>query len=136
MSVGDEPKPLFWVGSMLKDLKKCPGGVQDVMGYALYLAQIGRKHPAAKPLKGFGGANVLEIVEDHEGGCTYRGVYAVKFAGAVYGLHVFKKKSKKQSKTPRHEIELIQQRLRAAKVHYEEWIADQEAEEADSHAPN
>ena len=60
-----------------------PGEVQDVFGYALYLAQSGSKHGQAKPLKGLGSAAVLEVVEDWKGD-TYRAVYTVKFSRAVY----------------------------------------------------
>lgn len=69
-------KPLYWLGSVRKDLKAMPEAVQDTFGYALYLAQTGRKHADAKPLKGFGSACVLEVVEsDHTG--TFRAVYVV-----------------------------------------------------------
>lgn len=111
-------KPLLWVGSTRKDLKKCPSEVQHVMGFALRQAQEGQKHVNAKPLKGFGGAGVLEVVEDHDGN-TYRSVYTVRFAGVVYVLHVFQKKSKKGSKTPKPEVDLIKQRLKATKDDYE-----------------
>src|SRR5438876_7419309 len=111
-------KPIRWVGSTRKDIKKCPPEVQHVMGFALRQAQEGQKHLNAKPLRGFGGAGVLEVIEDHDGN-TYRAVYTVKFADIVYVLHVFQKKSKKGSKTPKHEVDLIKQRLKAAKDDYE-----------------
>lgn len=87
------------------------------IGYALHFAQMGDKHPSAKPLKGFGGAGVLEIVEDHDGS-TYRAVYTVRFSDAVYVLHAFQKKSRKRAKTPKQEIELVRQRLRRAEEDY------------------
>jgi phage-related protein len=93
------------------------------VGYAIWFAQMGDKHPSAKPLKGFKGASVLEIVEDYAGD-TYRAVYTVRFARAVYVLHVFQKKSKSKIKTPRHEIDLIEARLRWAKADYERWIKE------------
>ena len=99
------PKPLFWVGSSIEDLREFPEDVKQAFGYALYLAQMGRKAPHAKPLKGFGGAGVLEIVEDHVGD-TYRTIYTVRFADAVYVLHTFQKKSKKGIATPKKEIEI------------------------------
>lgn len=111
-------KPLYWVGSSKEDLKKSPADVRQVMGYALYLAQTGRRHPDAKPLKGFGGAGVLEIVEQHKGD-AYRGVYTVKLRGAVYVLHAFKKKSKRGVKTPRREIQTVRRRLRMAERFHE-----------------
>lgn len=112
--------PVMWVSSSLDDIRKLPVNVRDTIGFALYLAQCGEKHAAAKPLKGFSGAGVLEVVEDHRGN-TYRAVYTVRFAEVVYVLHVFQKKSKSGIKTPQHEIELIRDRLKLAQSHYEEY---------------
>jgi len=114
--MSDSSKPLQWVGSSKKDLLAMPGDVIDVFGYALHLAQMGKKHDQAKPMKGFGGAGVLEVVEDHMGN-TYRSVYAVKIAAKVYVLHCFQKKSTKGIETPKHEIDLIRERLKAAQAH-------------------
>ena len=113
MSNGEPPKPLFWVGSSKRDLKGFPLAIRRMMGFALFQAQAGGKHMDAKPLKGFGGAGVLEVVADLEGS-TFRAVYTVKFAGAVYVLHAFQKKSKAGIATPRRDLELIRQRLREA----------------------
>lgn len=93
-----------------------PGDVIDVFGFALHLAQTGKKHEQAKPLRGFGGASVLEVVEDHVGG-TYRAVYTVKIADAVYVLHCFQKKSNQGIETPKQEMDLIRERLKAAQAH-------------------
>jgi phage-related protein len=106
-------KPVIWVGSSRKDLRAFPSPVQDYMGYALYIAQRGGKHRDTKPLSGFGGAGVVEIVKDHRGD-TFRAVYTVRFAGTVYVLHAFQKKSKSGRETPRRDMELIKQRLREA----------------------
>ena len=106
-------KPLYWVGSSKKDLMALPETVVDLFGYALYLAQVGKKHEQAKPLKGFGSAGVLEIVEDWEGN-TYRAVYTVRFADSVFVLHVFQKKSKRGAATPKRELDLIRERLKVA----------------------
>lgn len=115
----DEPiKPVSWVGGSYKDFRTFPDPVQDAMGYALYRAQIGAKDESAKPLKGFGGAGVLEIVTDHVGD-TFRAVYTVKFATAIYVLHAFQKKSKAGIKTPTEDLELIQRRLKAAEEDYQ-----------------
>ncbi len=81
-------KSLRFVGASYKDLKGLPKDVRRVMGFALDQAQRGGKHPDAKPLKGFGGAGVLEIVEDHDRS-TYRGIYTVRFEEIIYVLHVF-----------------------------------------------
>lgn len=111
-----QPKPIFWVASSKKDLRALPRSVQDVFGYALHLAQTGRKHDQAKPLKGFGSAGVLEVVEDFRSD-TYRAVYTVKFGDAVYVLHCFQKKSSHGIGTPKPDIDLIRERLRAAEAH-------------------
>src|SRR5438105_14545994 len=104
-------KPLLWIGSSRRDFRAMPAAVESDMGYALYLAQQGDKHRNAKPLKGFGGAGVVEIVTDHRGD-TFRCVYTVRFVGSVYVLHVFQKKSKTGRETPKTDIALIAQRLR------------------------
>jgi phage-related protein len=106
----DHVKSLRWVGSSKKDLLTMPDDVVDVFGFALHLAQLGRKHGQAKPLKGFGGAGVLEVIEDHKGD-TYRAVYTVKIADIVYVLHCFQKKSTKGIETPKHEMDLIRELL-------------------------
>ncbi len=121
------PKPVFWVASSKKDLKKCPVPVRQTVGQALFEAQKGGKHPDVKPLKGFKGRGVLEVVEDHDGS-TFRAVYTVKFAGAVYVLHVFQKKSKSGIKTPSEEIEKVEARLKAAERHYADWTEQQKQE--------
>jgi phage-related protein len=110
-------KSIVWIGSSRRDLKSFPAEVKDVMGYALYQAQVGRKAPSAKPLAGFGGAGILEIVEDHQTD-TYRAVYTVKFSELVYVLHAFQKKSKKGIATPKPDIDLIKRRLRVAEEDY------------------
>jgi phage-related protein len=110
-------KPLHWIASAKKDYLSFPIEVQDEMGYALGLAQLGAKHPNAKRWKGEG-AGVLEIVEDHRGD-TYRAVYTVRFANTVYVLHAFQKKSKSGIKTDQTDVKLIAERLKRAKTDYE-----------------
>jgi phage-related protein len=110
-------KAVAWIGSSYKDFRAFPDPVQDAMGYALYQAQIGAKHDSAKPLRGFGGAGVLEIIADHVGD-TFRAVYTVKFATAIYVLHAFQKKSKSGIKTRSEDLDLIQRRLKAAEADY------------------
>lgn len=109
-------KPVEWIGSSKADLKTFPAEVQQHMGYALYHAQAGTKHRDAKPLKGLG-AGLLEVVSRYAGG-SYRTVYAVRFAKAVYVVHAFKKKAKKGIATPKHEIGVVKARLRHAEQHY------------------
>ncbi|MBI5873247.1 MAG: type II toxin-antitoxin system RelE/ParE family toxin [Candidatus Omnitrophica bacterium] len=110
-------KELYFAGSSREDLKEFPEDVRLDIGYALFEAQRGLKPLSAKPLKGFGGASVLEII-DNFAGDTYRAVYTVKFQKAVYVLHCFQKKSKHGIKTPQQEMELIKQRLRMAHEDY------------------
>lgn len=110
-------KPLFFVGSARENLKAFPEEVKDATGYALYLAQMGEKHPHAKPLKGFGGAGVLEVIENHDGD-TYRTVYTVRLQHAIYVLHAFQKKSRRGIATPLREIERVRSRLRQADEHH------------------
>ncbi len=110
---------VHFVGSSRKDLKALPKAVRFVFAYALLLAEGGLKHPDAKPLKGFGGAGVLEVVENADSD-TFRAVYSVKFGKMVYVLHAFKKKSKVGSKTPPRDMELITKRLKEAEQHYKD----------------
>ncbi len=112
-------KPVVWVGSSRRDLREMPQQVRRDIGQALYAAQQGVTDPAAKPLKGFGGARVMEIVERYRAD-AYRAVYTVQFDNAVYVLHVFQKKSKSGIATPKQEIELIRRRLAEAERHYRE----------------
>ncbi|WP_414541197.1 type II toxin-antitoxin system RelE/ParE family toxin [Nostoc sp. CCY0012] len=121
-------KPIEWVGNSLEDLKEFPEEVQQVVGYALYLAQFGEKHLSVKPLKGFKGAGVLEVVEDFDGD-TYRAVYTVKLAGVIYVLHAFQKKSKQGIATPKQDVDLIESRLKRAKVHHLENYSKRNKEE-------
>jgi phage-related protein len=113
-----EARPVVWVGGSKEDLKRFPEVVQKAVGYALWFAQIGSKHPHAKPLHGFGGAGVVEVVEDADRD-TYRAVYTVKFKDFVYVLHCFQKKSKHGAKTPRADVAVIKLRLRQAQADYQ-----------------
>ncbi len=105
-------KPIRWVGSSYDDLLALPEEVRREVGYALYVAQNGDKADNAKPLKGMGGG-VIEVVENYDGD-TYRAVYTVRFASAVYVLHAFQKKSKRGIATPPKDMKLIEARLKAA----------------------
>lgn len=105
--------PLAWLGSSKKDLMALPLEVRKFFGHALDFAQRGDRHDATKVLKGFGGAGVLEVVEDDQGG-TYRAVYTVKFKAAVFVLHVFQKKSKSCIATPKPDLDIIRDRLKVA----------------------
>ena len=120
-------KPLFWIRSSKRDLKAMPAAVQDIAGGALDDVQWGLTPAEAKPLKGFGGASVQEIVCDHDGN-AYRAVYTVQFPKAVYVLHCFQKKSKKGIKTPKLDKELIASRLIDAREEYEKRIKENDEE--------
>ncbi len=117
------PKPVRWVGSSKDDLSAFPDDVKRRVGGALWDAQLGGKAPFAKPLKGFGGAGVLEVVDDFDGD-TYRAVYTIRFAGVVYVLHAFQKKSRRGIATPKADIDLVVQRLRRAEEDYRQWLGD------------
>ena len=108
-----QEKPLAWLGSSKKDLMSLPMRVRKFFGHALDFAQRGQQHDAAKVLKSFGGAGVLEIVE-HDQGNAYRAVYTVKFREAVFVLHVFQKKSKSGIATPKPDMDIIRARLKVA----------------------
>ena len=125
MSDMPDLKPVVWVGSARADLTAFPDEVKDSIGFALFAAQQGGKHRDAKPLRGFSGAGVLEIVADHDGD-TYRAVYTLRFPRRVYVLHAFQKKSKKVIKTPKAEIELIKSRLKRAAEEHAVWMEQQE----------
>src|ERR1700722_1221933 len=111
-------RPLLWVRSSKRDYRDFPADVQDRFGFALFLAQTGQHPPSAKPLRGLG-SGVVELVEDFDGD-TYRAVYTVRFADAIYVLHAFKKKSKHGIKTAKADIDLIAQRLRDAASDHQE----------------
>jgi phage-related protein len=112
LDVGNECRPLYWVGSSHEDLKEFPDQVWDIIGHALNIAQWGGKSPKAKLLKNIG-SGVIEVVADYNGD-TYRAVYIVRLASGIYVLHCFQKKSKHGIKTPQKEIDLIKQRLNEA----------------------
>jgi phage-related protein len=128
-SAGAKLRPVHWIGRSLADLKEFPDLAQRNIGFALWFAQRGDKHPSAKPLKGFGGSGVLEIVGVLHGD-TYRAIYTVRFAKSIYVLHAFKKKSKSGIKTPRHELALIESRLKWAAADYQRWLKEQANEES------
>jgi phage-related protein len=112
-------KSLIWLGSSRRDFMEFPEEVKSEMGYALFQAQAGGRHRKAKTFRGGGDAGVVEMIDDHRGD-TYRTVYTVRFAAAVYVLHAFQKKSKSGISTPRSDLDIIDQRLRnAAKLHKE-----------------
>lgn len=119
MATARDVKPLRWVASSKKDLMGMPEPIKDTFGFALYLAQVGSRHTQAKVLKGFGSAGVLEVIEDADGG-TYRAIYTVRFADAVYVLHCFQKKSTQGIATPKLDMNLVRERLKAAALHAQE----------------
>jgi len=118
MSTQRQEKPLHWVGSAKKDLLALPDEVIDDVGYALGAVQLGATPPQAKHWKGEG-SGVLELVDNHRGD-TFRAVYTVRFAKAVYVLHCFQKKSSSGVRTAQTDIDLIHERLKVAQQHYKD----------------
>jgi phage-related protein len=110
-------KSVIWIGPTRRDLRAMPKKVRQDIGQALYAAQRGVTDPAAKALRGFGGARVMEIVERYRGD-AYRAVYTAQFADAVYVLHVFQKKSTSGIATPKPDMELIRRRYAEAERHH------------------
>lgn len=110
-------KALNWIGSTKKDLLSLPKEIRKTFGFGLYLAQTGLMHENAKPLKGFGGASVIEIIDMDRSG-TYRAVYTVKIKDTIFVLHIFQKKSKQAIKTPKEDIDLIHSRLKQAEDYF------------------
>jgi len=120
-------KPLIFVGPSRRDLQAFPEDAKDAIGLTLMRIQFGDRPPSVKPLHGFGGASVLEVIADDDGN-TYRTVYTVKFAGRIYVLHAFQKKSRSGRATPKNHIELIKQRLKQAEQIHRQWLIDIEAQ--------
>lgn len=121
MGTGEMPgKPVRWMGSAKEDLSAFPAEVKWRVGSAIWRAQIGSKADYAKPLRGFGGASVMEVVDDYDGE-TYRAVYTIQFAEVIYVLHAFQKKSRKGIETSKADLDLIHARLVRAKKDYQEW---------------
>jgi phage-related protein len=113
----EKRKEVRFIASARSDLHAFPKEVKLVVGTAITAAELGGKHKDVKVMKGFGGAHVLEIIDDYDGD-TYRAVYTVKFAEVLYVLHAFQKKSKKGSETPKSDMDLIKLRLKAAELDY------------------
>jgi phage-related protein len=112
-------RPVIWIGSSRRDLRGFPREVRRNIGQALYAGQQGETDPSAKPLRGFGGGSVLEIIAEHHGD-TWRTVYTVRYAEAIYVLHAFQKKSKRGIATPKKDMDIIHQRLaEAERLHRE-----------------
>ena len=112
-------RQIVWVGSSRRDLRGFPRKVRRDVGRALYAAQRGETDPSARPMKGFGGGSVLEIIADYSGN-TWRGVYTVRYSEAIYVLHAFQKKSKSGIATPKRGLDLIHHRLaEAERLHRE-----------------
>jgi phage-related protein len=109
-----QEKPIYWLRDAKRQLKGFPDEVQSEVGFALYQAQVGERHPASKPMKGL---NAVEIVSDFDGN-TFRGVYTTKFKNTIFVLHCFQKKAKNGIATPGSELDLIRKRLRDAEKIY------------------
>ena len=110
-------KPVIWIESSRRDLRSMPPEVRRNIGQGLYTAQQGMTDPAAKPLKGFVGTRVMGVVERYRGD-AYRAIYTAHFSIAIYVLHVFQKKSKRGTATPKPDVDLIRNRLAEAERDY------------------
>jgi phage-related protein len=117
-------KQCYFVGSAKRAISAMPKEVRAAFGVALFMAQTGTEADNVKALKGFGGRGVLEVIEGHDGD-TYRAVYTVKFATAVYVLHAFQKKSKSGIATPKHELDLIAARLKDAEALHRHFASEE-----------
>ena len=115
-----QQRKIIYLGSSQKDARKLPKDVQELFAYALDIALAGGQHEDVKPLNGFHGRSVVEVVSDYRGD-TFREVYTVRFEEAVYVLHVFQKKSKKGIATPKEDTELIKKRLKWAEALHKEF---------------
>ncbi len=121
-------KDIEWVGRSREALREFPQDVRRTMGFALREAQRGDKNERAKPLKGFGGAGVLEIVDDFDSD-TYRTMYTVRFVDTVYVLHAIQKKSTHGIETPQREMDTVRRNLaRVEQVEAERTKARKEQE--------
>lgn len=108
-------KKVRWVASALDDLKALPKEVQSDIGFILDRVQRGMHHPRIKNMKGLAGVQEIRVDFNRD---TYRGIYTVKFGDYVYVLHVFKKKSKQGISTPKSDVEIVRQRLKAIQKGY------------------
>ncbi|MCA8929931.1 MAG: type II toxin-antitoxin system RelE/ParE family toxin [Alphaproteobacteria bacterium] len=105
-----DTRPIGWVRAARKAFLAFPADVQDEMADALTIAAEGGKADIAKPMQGLG-AGVMEIALPYRGD-AYRAVYVTEIAGSLWVVHAFQKKSRTGIKTPRHEIDLIRDRIR------------------------
>jgi phage-related protein len=122
-------KEVIWVGSCRADLAAFPQGARRVLGFAHHVAQLGGRHADARPLRGFGGGGVLEVIEDYDRR-TFRLMYTVRLGDRVYALHAFKKKSTRGVQTPKHEMDVVRRRLREAEEIHRRWLEDKAGGEA------
>ncbi len=113
------------MGSSRKDIQDLPQPIRSKFGLALFKAQLGDRSPHAKTLSGFGGASVIEIVENFDTD-TYRAIYTIRFQEAIYVLHVFQKKSRQGIQTPQKELDLIRDRLKQAEDMHRQWLLSAE----------
>src|SRR5205807_8650828 len=97
------PKPLIWMGSTKKALRALPADVMDIFGYALFLAQVGKRHESSKVRRGFGDSSVRELIESRARN-TYRAGYTDRVEGAVFWLHGVQKKSTSRGETPKRDM--------------------------------
>jgi phage-related protein len=106
-------RSISWVRAAEKEFLTFPQPVQDQIKFALQIAAVGQMADTAKPLKGIE-SGIYEIAQPHRGD-AYRAVYAVKIGDDLWVVHAFQKKSTQGIKTPKHEIDVIRERLKRLK---------------------
>ena len=106
-------RPVSWINAARKRFEYFPEGAQSICLAALTIAADGGKADIAKPMKGMG-SGVFEIALPYRGN-AFRVVYAVQLGSDLWVVHAFQKKSTQGIKTPKHEIDLIVERLKRLK---------------------
>ncbi len=106
-------RPVSWIRAALKEFEAFPEGARSICLAALTIAAEGGKADIAKPMHGIG-SGVFEIALPFKGD-AFRVVYAVQLADDLWVVHAFQKKSTQGVKTPKHESDLIKDRLKRLK---------------------
>lgn len=106
-------RPISWIRAVRKDFERFPTEAQSICLMALTVAAEGGKADIVKPMQGLG-AGVFEIALPFRGD-AFRVVYAVRIGADLWVVHAFQKKATQGIKTPKHEIDLIRDRLRRLK---------------------
>jgi len=106
-------RPISWIKAALKEFGTFPEGARSICVAALTIAAEGAKSDIAKPMRGLG-SGVFEIALPFRAD-AFRVIYVVQIAEEVWVVHAFQKKSTRGINTPKHEIDLIKERLKRLK---------------------